>query len=44
MEMKKASPGGYTNYVIGGVLFVVALYFVHRSFYGMRIPEASAKD
>jgi K(+)-stimulated pyrophosphate-energized sodium pump len=25
---------------IGGVLFVVALVFVHRSFYGMRVPEA----
>ncbi len=25
---------------IGGVLFVVALIFVHRSFYGMRVPEA----
>jgi len=25
---------------IGGVLFVVALFFVHRSFYGMRVPEA----
>ena len=23
VEMKKASPGGYTNYVIGGVLFVI---------------------
>ncbi|HEY1490464.1 MAG TPA: hypothetical protein VGF90_05435, partial [Verrucomicrobiae bacterium] len=26
--------------IIGGVLFVVALVFVHRSFYGMRVPEA----
>ncbi|MEQ2007722.1 MAG: sodium/proton-translocating pyrophosphatase, partial [Limisphaerales bacterium] len=43
VEMKKANPGGYTNYVIGGFLFLVALFFVHRSFYGMRIPEASAK-
>jgi len=25
---------------IGGVLFLVALVFVHRSFYGMRVPEA----
>jgi K(+)-stimulated pyrophosphate-energized sodium pump len=25
---------------IGGILFVVALVFVHRSFYGMRVPEA----
>ncbi len=44
VEMKKASPGGYTNYVIGGFFFLVALFFVHRSFYGMRIPEASATD
>ena len=44
VEMKKANPGSYTNYIIGGVLFVVALFFVHRSFYGMRIPEASAKS
>jgi hypothetical protein len=26
--------------VIGGILFVVALVFVHRSFYSMRVPEA----
>ena len=26
--------------VIGGVLFIVALIFVHRSFYAMRVPEA----
>jgi len=44
VEMKKASPGGYANYVIGGFFFLVAIFFVHRSFYGMRIPEASAKD
>jgi K(+)-stimulated pyrophosphate-energized sodium pump len=25
--------------IIGGVLFAVALFFVHRSFYGMRIPN-----
>jgi hypothetical protein len=24
---------------IGGVLFLTALFFVHRSFYGMRVPE-----
>jgi hypothetical protein len=28
-----------TKWVFGGVLFVVALIFVYRSFYGMRIPE-----
>ena len=27
--------------VIGGVLFLIALFFVHRSFYGMRIPEVA---
>ncbi len=26
---------------IGGILFVVALIFVHRSFYAMRVPEAT---
>jgi len=32
-----ASP--FTRYLIGGVLFLVALIFVYRSFYSMRIPE-----
>jgi K(+)-stimulated pyrophosphate-energized sodium pump len=27
---------------IGGVFFVIALIFVHRSFYGMRIPQEKA--
>jgi K(+)-stimulated pyrophosphate-energized sodium pump len=31
------------KYVIGGVLFAIALIFVHRSFYGMRIPDATAE-
>ena len=44
VEMKKANPGGWANYAIGAFFFIVALFFVHRSFYGMRIPEASAKD
>jgi hypothetical protein len=26
--------------VIGGILFIIALIFVHRSFYAMRVPEA----
>jgi K(+)-stimulated pyrophosphate-energized sodium pump len=26
--------------VIGGILFVIALVFVHRSFYAMRVPDA----
>jgi hypothetical protein len=29
---------GYKNW-IGGVLFAVALVFVYRSFYSMRIPS-----
>jgi K(+)-stimulated pyrophosphate-energized sodium pump len=29
---------------IGGILFVVALFFVHRSFYGMRVPEARKEE
>jgi len=44
VEMKKASPAGTKNMVIGGIFFLVALFFVYRSFYGMRIPEASAKS
>src|SRR4051812_21714245 len=27
---------------VGGFFFLVALFFVHRSFYGMRIPEENA--
>ncbi len=27
------------SYMIGGFFFLVALVFVYRSFYGMRIPE-----
>jgi len=27
--------------VIGGILFIVALVFVHRSFYAMRVPEVN---
>jgi K(+)-stimulated pyrophosphate-energized sodium pump len=30
-----------TKNMIGGTLFLVALYFVYRSFYNMRIPEES---
>ncbi|MDR1190626.1 MAG: sodium-translocating pyrophosphatase [Verrucomicrobiales bacterium] len=31
-----------TKYLIGGVLFLVALLFIYRSFYGMRIPKDGA--
>lgn len=30
---------GLMHWIIGGVLFVVALFFVHRSFHGMRIKK-----
>ena len=29
---------------IGAVFFLIALVFVYRSFYGMRIPEETAED
>jgi len=37
-----AKPTDYTI-VAGAVMFLVALYFVWRSFYAMRIPERSAR-
>jgi len=39
-EALKTNPGA-TNWSvwIGGFFFLVALVFVYRSFYGMRIPE-----
>jgi K(+)-stimulated pyrophosphate-energized sodium pump len=42
-ELAPTDPASSTpRYVIGGILFVVALFFVYRSFYGMRIPEETA--
>jgi K(+)-stimulated pyrophosphate-energized sodium pump len=38
-EIAMAMKDPTTKYAIGGVLFTVALVFVWRSFYGMRIPE-----
>ena len=38
---KKESAFDYTAYV-GGVLLVIALVFVWRSFYSMRIPAKKA--
>ena len=39
-EKLKTSPDAINwNIWIGVVLFVVALFFVYRSFFGMRIPE-----
>jgi K(+)-stimulated pyrophosphate-energized sodium pump len=39
VEMKKADPGSKLPLVIGAVAFLIALAFVYRSFYSMRIPE-----
>ncbi len=38
VELKKKNPGSSLSYVIGSVCFLVALIFVYRSFYCMRIP------
>ncbi len=39
VEMKQKHPDSCLSYVIGSVCFLVALIFVYRSFYCMRIPE-----
>jgi K(+)-stimulated pyrophosphate-energized sodium pump len=39
MEGTKSLFGYELKHIIGAVLFVVALIFVYRSFYGMRIPQ-----
>ncbi len=41
-EIAVAMKDATTKYAIGGVIFAVALIFVYRSFYGMRIPEDKA--
>ena len=41
VELKQKNPGSMLPYIIGGVCFLVALVFVYRSFYCMRIPEES---
>ncbi len=41
VEMKKANPESNLPLVIGSVAFFVALVFVYRSFYSMRIPETA---
>ena len=38
VELKKKNPDSYLSYIIGGVCFLIALIFVYRSFYCMRIP------
>jgi K(+)-stimulated pyrophosphate-energized sodium pump len=42
VELKKENPGSCLSYIIGSVCFLVALIFVYRSFYCMRIPEDKA--
>jgi K(+)-stimulated pyrophosphate-energized sodium pump len=39
VELKKKNPESHLSWIIGGVCFLVALIFVYRSFYCMRIPE-----
>ena len=41
-EIAVAMTNTHLKYAIGGVIFAVALVFVYRSFYGMRIPEDKA--
>jgi K(+)-stimulated pyrophosphate-energized sodium pump len=42
VELKQKNPDSIASYVIGGVCFLVALIFVYRSFYCMRIPVEPA--
>jgi K(+)-stimulated pyrophosphate-energized sodium pump len=42
VTMTKAHPDSIMHYFIGGFFFAIALVFVYRSFYGMRIPEDDA--
>ena len=42
VELKKQNPGSHLSVIIGSVCFLVALVFVYRSFYHMRIPAEPA--
>jgi K(+)-stimulated pyrophosphate-energized sodium pump len=42
VELKQKDPNSMLSYIIGAVCFLVALVFVYRSFYCMRIPVESA--
>jgi K(+)-stimulated pyrophosphate-energized sodium pump len=42
VKLKQEHPDSCLSYVIGSVCFLVALVFVYRSFYCMRIPADSA--
>ncbi|MGH7951587.1 MAG: sodium-translocating pyrophosphatase [Limisphaerales bacterium] len=39
VELKKKNPDSHLSCIIGAVCFLIALVFVYRSFYCMRIPE-----
>jgi K(+)-stimulated pyrophosphate-energized sodium pump len=43
VELKKKNPDSHLSIIIGSVLFLVALVFVYRSFYHMRIPAEPAE-
>ena len=43
VELKQKHPDSHLPYIIGGICFLVALIFVYRSFYCMRIPEESVE-
>ena len=43
VELKQKHPDSHLPMVIGGVCFLIALIFVYRSFYCMRIPEESVE-
>jgi K(+)-stimulated pyrophosphate-energized sodium pump len=42
-EIAVAMTNTKAKYAVGGVIFLIALVFVYRSFYRMRIPEADSK-
>jgi K(+)-stimulated pyrophosphate-energized sodium pump len=41
VEIAVTLPGRGLKLAIGSILFAIALVFIHRSFYGMRIPKES---
>jgi K(+)-stimulated pyrophosphate-energized sodium pump len=43
VKLKQKHPDSNLPYIIGGICFLVALVFVYRSFYCMRIPEESVQ-
>ena len=42
VELKQKDPNSILSYIIGAVCFLIALVFVYRSFYCMRIPVDDA--